>query len=192
MHLMAHSWGGLLAMKYAIAYPSNLNSLVLLNSMPANTELWREESQMIAGEITSEDSLKRQELVRSDLMQNNPAEAIERLLLISYRSQFNNPSLANSLDFYIPEDYMSRSRRFGNLMADLMDYDLHSDLDSLQVPTLLIYGESEPATTLSGPVLDSAVPNSELVIIQNSGHFPFIEQPEDFIREVESFLGRYQ
>lgn len=188
MHLMAHSWGGLLAMKYAIKYPSNLNSLVLLNSMPASTDLWREESQIIAGEITSEDSLKRQELVRSDLMQNNPTEAIEQLLLISYRSQFNNPSLADSLDFYIPEDYMSRSRKFSNLMAELMDYDLHDALDSLQVPTLLIYGESEPAVTLSGLDLDSTIQNSELVIIQDSGHFPFIEQPGDLIREIEQFL----
>ena len=37
IHLMAHSWGGLLAMKYTIKYPSNLSSLILLNSMPANT-----------------------------------------------------------------------------------------------------------------------------------------------------------
>ena len=60
VHLMAHSWGGLLAMKYALKYPENLKSMILLNSMPANTELWQEESRIIAQTVTREDSLKRQ------------------------------------------------------------------------------------------------------------------------------------
>lgn len=188
IHLMAHSWGGLLAMKYAIKYPANLNSLVLLNSMPASTEQWQEETQMVAQNASSEDSLKRQEIMSSDLFQTDPPEAIEQLLVLSFRNQFANPSLADSLHFYIPEDYMIRSQRFGNLMPDLMNYDLYSKLETLEIPTLLIYGESEPSVTISGPELKSAIPKSELIIIQNSGHFPFIEQPNQFIEEVKHFL----
>lgn len=190
IHLMAHSWGGLLAMKYAIKYPSQLNSLILLNSMPASTQLWQEESRLVAERTSPEDSLKRQEIMQSDLFQNDPSSAIEQLLIVSFRNQFQDPALADSLDFYIPDDYMVRSQRFGNLMPDLMNYDLHADLDSMHVPTLLVYGEGEPAATLSGSDLDSVIPNSELVIIEDSGHFPFIEQPEAFIREIEEFLNR--
>ncbi|MDX1640501.1 MAG: alpha/beta hydrolase [Balneolaceae bacterium] len=188
VHLMAHSWGGLLAMKYAIKYPSNLNSLILLNSMPASTDLWQKETQLVAQNVSSKDSLKRQEIMSSDLFQTDPQKAIEQLLILSFRSQFEDPSLADSLDFYIPEDYMMRSQQFGNLMADLMNYDLHSDLEDLQVPTLLIYGGSEPAATISGSELDTIIPNSELVLMQNSGHFPFIEQPEDFLAVIQDFL----
>lgn len=188
MHLMAHSWGGLLAMKYAIKYPSNLNSLVLLNPMPANTQDWREESQMVARRTTAEDSLKRREIMSSELFQNDPPKAIEQLLILSFRNQFKDRTLADSLDFYIPEDYMVRSQRFGNLMAELSNYDLHEELNSLDIPTLLVYGDNEPAVEMSGQKLDSTIPNSRLSIIQNSGHFPFIEQPDQFMSELQGFL----
>lgn len=189
VHLLGHSWGGLLAMKYAIKYPSNLNSLILLNSMPANTEDWRQESQMVARRTSVEDSLERQKIMSSELFQNNPPKAIEELLIISFRNQFENPALADSLDFYIPEDYMVRSRRFGSLMAELSNYDLYDPLSSLQIPTLLVYGSSEPAVEISGQKLESTISNSHLSVIQNSGHFPFIEQPDQLMNELKTFLG---
>jgi proline iminopeptidase len=189
IHLLAHSWGGLLAMKYAIKYPSNLSSLILLNSMPANTEDWRQESQMVARRTSAEDSLERQEIMSSDLFQNDPSKAIEQLLIISFRNQFKNPSLADNLDFYIPEDYMARSQRFGNLMTELSNYDLYDPLSSLQIPTLLVYGSEEPALEISGQKLDSTISNSRFSVIQNSGHFPFIEQPDQLMNELQTFLG---
>ncbi|MDX1671423.1 MAG: alpha/beta fold hydrolase, partial [Balneolaceae bacterium] len=61
VHLIAHSWGGLLAMKYALHYPGNLRKLILLNSMPASTELWNREEMMLAERMTRSDSLARVE-----------------------------------------------------------------------------------------------------------------------------------
>lgn len=188
IHLMAHSWGGLLAMSYALKYPSNLNSLELLNSMPASSDLWSEEEQILAQNISKEDSTKRQDLINSDLFKNDKPKAIEELLRLSFRNQFYNPSLADSLDFFIPDDYSIRSQRFGNIMVDIANYDLHPRLSSLRIPTLLIYGEIEPAVSLSGAKLDNTVPNSKLIVFKKSGHFPFVEQQDQFIKEVQAFL----
>lgn len=188
MHLMAHSWGGLLALKYAVKYSSNLNSLILLNSMPASSELWQEESRQVASRTSKQDSLRRREILSSDLFETEPSKAVEQLLILSFRNQFADPSLADSLNFYIPANYMTRSRLFGNLMVDLVDYDIRADLDPVTVPALLIYGDKEPAATLSGPDLRSVLSNSRLIIIQNSGHFPFIEQPDTLFSVLQSFL----
>lgn len=188
VHLIAHSWGGLLAMKYAIKYPSNLKSLILLNSMPASSELWHRETQIMGERVSEEDSLKRQEIINSDLFQTDPQQAIEQLLVLSFRNQFENLSMVDSLDFYIPADYMIRSQRFGNLMGELSNYNLHPALESLDTPTLLIYGENEPAINISGQKLHSILTNSELSVIQNSGHFPFIEESDLFLNELGVFL----
>lgn len=188
-HLMAHSWGGLLGMKYAIKYPDHLNSLILLNSMPASSELWQEENQMMAEQISEEDSLKRQEIINSNLFQTDPPKAIEELLIVSFRNQFEDPSLANNLNFYIPDDYLRRSQRFGYLMSELSVYNLHEELSALPVPILLIYGDNEPAVEMSGRNLNQILPNSKLSVIDRSGHFPFIEQPEAFIKELQMFLN---
>ena len=43
VHLLGHSWGGLIAMHYAIKHGTNLRSLTLSNSMSASSAIWQEE-----------------------------------------------------------------------------------------------------------------------------------------------------
>lgn len=188
VHVLGHSWGGLLAMKYAIAYPSHTKSLMLISSMAPTSELWHKEEAVIAKKSTTEDSLARQKIMQSDLFRENPPEAIKRLLQLSFRKQFYHTDNADSLNLYVPDDYMSRSRLFGNLMPDITDYDLTEELGQMNVPTLILYGSSEPAADLSGPVLNKHITDSEYVIIEESGHFPFIEQPVRFKENVLDFL----
>ncbi len=188
VHVLGHSWGGLLAMKYAIGYPSHTKSLMLISSMAPTSELWHKEEAVIAKKSTSEDSLARQKIMQSDLFRENPPEAIEQLLQLSFRKQFYNTDYADSLNLYVPDDYMSRSRLFGNLMPDITDYDLTEELKQMNVPTLILYGSSEPAADLSGPLLNKLITDSKYVIIEESGHFPFIEQPVRFKENILDFL----
>lgn len=189
VHLLGHSWGGLLAMKYAIGYPNRTESLMLINSMPPSSELWHKEEAILSTNLTKGDSLARQEIMQSDLFKAGSPKAIEQLLLLSFKKQFYNPKLIDSLDLYVPQDYMSRSRLLGNLMTDITQYNLLEDLERLSMPALVIYGASEPASGLSGPVLDETIPDSKLIIIKKSGHFPFIEQPDEFRKTIRNFLS---
>ena len=188
IHLTGHSWGALLAMKYALKYPSNLRSLVLLNAMPASSELWNREEEIIAERITREDRLRRQAIVTSDLFQDNRPKAVEELLLLFFRNQFQDETLTDSLDFEIPDDYSERGRRFGYIMNDIENYNLHPELSAMKVPTLLVYGSIEPATSISGPKLQQTLPNSEMIVIEDAGHFPFVEKPDLFLARLREFL----
>lgn len=189
VHILGHSWGGLLAMKYAIAYPSHINNLMLINSMAPTSELWQEEEAVLAASFTEADSLQRQEIIQSELFSENPPQAIKKLLELSFKKQFFDAEKADLLDLYVPDDYMARSRLFSYLMADISNYDLQDELQNLTIPTLIVYGDSEPAAEISGPVLNRLLPNSSYTIIDHSGHFPFIEQPEKFRQTVISFLN---
>ena len=63
-----------------------------------------------------------------------------------------------------------------------------ADLLAVTVPALIVYGDVEPAAEISGPSLDEALPNSELVIKHEAGHFPFIEQQQATIDAIRGFL----
>ncbi|MDX1673124.1 MAG: alpha/beta hydrolase, partial [Balneolaceae bacterium] len=173
---------------YALHYPGNLRKLILLNSMPASTELWNREEMMLAERMTRSDSLARVEIIQSEAFRKFQPKAIEELLLLSFRNQFFDGSKVDSLDFYIPDDYMERSRKFRNLMVDLAAYDLHDQLSVVKTPTLLIYGSMEPAVEISAPRLQKELPNSTLVIMDDTGHFPFVEKPDIFLQSVRAFL----
>jgi pimeloyl-ACP methyl ester carboxylesterase len=99
-------------------------------------------------------------------------------------------SLLPHLELYVPHDYAERSRQFGFMMKDLMSFDFTADLSAVTVPALIVYGDIEPAAGISGPSLDKALPNSELFVVQHSGHFPFIEQRQATMDVILDFLSK--
>ncbi len=63
VNLLGHSWGGLVAMFYAIKYPDNLSSLMLINSTLGSSG-WRNASFVLMARRTSpEDSIAQANLV---------------------------------------------------------------------------------------------------------------------------------
>jgi proline iminopeptidase len=190
IHLMAHSWGGLIAQHYAVAYGENLRSLILLNSMSASSRLWQDEEVALAQRDTPADSAARQGILDSEAFAAREPEAIAELLRVSFRPQFYDPSFTHQLVLYVPDDYTERSRQFGYMMVDLTEYDLHDALGDVTAPTLLVYGSDEPGAALGGAALHEALQYSTLVSIGNAGHFPFIEQPEEFFNQIRMFLNK--
>lgn len=188
IHLLAHSWGGLLAMRYALEHGEHLRSLILLDSMAASSELWREEEKLVAEKVTEEDRARRQAILASeDFAAGRPA-AIEKLLRLSFAAQFHDPSKVDGLRLYVPEDYVERSRRFSALRPDLESFDFHARLAGLEVPALVLYGASEPGAKLGGAALHATLPNSEWVLVPDAGHFPFVEQRDTVLAAVRKFL----
>ena len=190
IHLLGHSWGGLLAMQYAAEYPGQLRSLILSNSMPATSEAWQKEEAALARRITKADSALRETLLGSREMEKNPAKAIEKLLRLSFKPQFFQPRLLDSLPLYVPDDYLARSRAFSQLGPDLAGYNLEPALSRLRLPVLLLYGSHEPAAELSGPRLAKLISQAELTVIKHAGHFPFIEQPKAYFGRIRAFLAK--
>jgi proline iminopeptidase len=187
-HLMAHSWGGLLAMRYALAHEDRLRSLVLVSPMSASAALWQKEEEALAAQITAEDRAAREEIMASEGFRDRRPDAIRQLLLLSFRTQFHDPDKLQHLSLYVPEDYVERSRQFGFLAPELTAFDFHEDLHALSVPTLLVYGASEPGAEIGGKRLNESIEGSELRTLDAAGHFPFVEQPEAFFRVVAGFL----
>lgn len=189
VNLVGHSWGGLLAMKYAIKYPDKLKSLILLNSMAGSAELWQKESLMLADRSTAEDSIARAAIIQSEAFQQKRPEAYAELFRLSFLHQFSNPKLADSLTLVLPDDIQERSRKFNYLRSDLQDFDVHEALANVTCPTLLVFGDHEPSAQITAPKLKEAIPNSSLEILQACGHFPYIEQPEQFRTSLTTFIN---
>jgi len=188
IHLMGHSWGGLIAMNYAITHGKELQSLILMNSMPASWEVWQEENKRLAALADPADAEDMNRVLSSEAYARKEVSAFEELYRISFRAQFYDRRLVDSLSFYIAPDLDERRIKFGALMPELVNFDIHEELSSVTAPTLILYGAAELAASLSGQRLRLSIPDSKLIIIPNSGHFPFVEMPGAFQTTVLSFL----
>jgi proline iminopeptidase len=187
--VLGHSWGGFLAVRYAAAYPGEVERLILSNPMPPSTSVWQAEEQELAKRITRSDSLQRSQVLSSEAMKNNNVSAVNELMMLSFKTQFADTTLLNRLTINLPADYFTRSKVFRFLFPELMNYDLLPEVQKIDAPTLVIYGDYEPAATLSGPLYEDNLTNGELAIISGSGHFPFIENPSEFFEQIRRFIS---
>lgn len=188
LNIMAHSWGGLLAMKYAIKHPENTKLLILISSVGASSEISTMANQILAEQFTKEDSIRRVEIIQTDEFQKREPNAIESLMKIGFRHQFYNIAFLDSLNLSLNKDYIKTSQLLQNLAKDLTVYDFHSDLGKIQSPTLLVYGNYDPLTELAGIRIHESIEKSEFKILDNCGHFPFIEKQNEFKKAVMTFM----
>jgi len=58
------------------------------------------------------------------------------------------------------------------------------------VPTLLLWGKQDAVVPLSAAeVYQRSIKGSKVVTIDNCGHYPAVEQPAEFLKQVHAFLG---
>lgn len=188
VHVLAHSWGGLLALNYALRYPDGLRGLVLVSPMPPSATLWQEEQQRVAERVTAADSASMAQARSSEAFARGEPDGIRDALMAAYRIQFHDRSLADRLTLFVPEDYNARSRQFGYMMSDLMDFDLTDRLARIGAPTLIVYGDDEPGAGISGRILAEGIANATLATVPEAGHFAFVERPDAFLSLVTDFL----
>ena len=190
MNLMAHSWGGVLAMFYARKYPRNLKSLILVSTSPGSSELQQLSAPLLASRITQEDSLARAEILHSAAFKRRDASAMSDLFRIGFRAVFYNRNLIDSLTLQLPPSFAANSAKLRFLFNDLASYDLHADLARLTCPVLILHGDSDVIVPGALEKIRDNIRDCRLVTLENCGHFPFIEAPDEFFREVRDFLGR--
>ncbi|HWP81030.1 MAG TPA: alpha/beta fold hydrolase [Bacteroidota bacterium] len=189
MNLMGHSWGGLVAMWYAVTYPHNLKSLLLINSTSPRSEDRIIGMAEVSKRTTRQDSVDRAAILRSEDFRARKAEAFERLFRINFRALLADRRFADSLRLRFPPDYAVRNRVLQYLRKDLDSYDLTNDLRLIDVPTLILHGDSDPTPVEISRSLQSHIHGSTLVILERAGHFPFVEQPTAFRTAIDTFLN---
>ena len=64
-------------------------------------------------------------------------------------------------------------------------------LHRIDVPTLLIWGESDGLVSVSyAKAYRDMIPGAKLVVVPEAGHLPQVEQPDLFLDHVLSFAGK--
>ncbi len=86
-------------------------------------------------------------------------------------------------------DYRQASPLMRQTMVKCINEDLTALLPAVEVPVLLIWGSADTATPLSdGQLMEKAIPDAGLVVLEGAGHFAFAQQWGLCSRVLDSFL----
>ncbi len=188
VHLFGHSFGGLIAMQFAIAYPDKIKSLILCNSVAASKEFDALSAKKQREAMTDQDNQARSAIFASDHFKNGKPEAYELLFKIGFKRSFYDTLAVDKLELHLMSNFSKTSKLLYGLSPDLVAYDLHPALAKLSIPSLVIHGSADLIPDEVGKKLAATLPNAQYVVFEKSGHFPFIEEPDAFTETITSFV----
>ena len=202
--LLGHSYGGVLAQAYALKYQQNLGHLVLASTFHSTRQLNETFRRMMAA-MTPELRGRIEAMEKAGLYGNGKDYE---------KNRYTAPYMAAAWgDGYFP--YLYRRHPDANYdPADngKMSWDLYREmwgshgefvvdgnlasveyadrLGSLHVPTLIILGDHDECEPAIAQDMQRCIPGSKLVMLPQSGHMTFVDQPTLFLNAVEEFLGK--
>jgi proline iminopeptidase len=80
------------------------------------------------------------------------------------------------------------SLQIGTIMGLLGEWDWREMVHGLDAPVLTIHGDSDTLPLEGSRVWVSSLGNARLLVVEQAGHMPFVEQPEVFYPAVDTFL----
>jgi proline iminopeptidase len=169
--LLGHSYGGFLAQEYAVRHGEHLAGLILSDTAPA-----LDYPDVIGANAAARGTPEQLQMVGGGLSQ--PYNFVEDEAFAKVWEGIL-PLYFHHFDPKVGAEMNARTKYSGGAFAHgfakcLPTYNMLPRLGEIKTPTLIINGRDDwicpPA---QGPErIHAAIPNSKLVILENSGHFP--------------------
>jgi proline iminopeptidase len=181
--LAGYSWGGLLALLYAVEHPQRVERLALISPAPA----WREARQEFEHHFQQRNlsptlQSQRAALRESGLRERDPEAYARRAFELSVAPYFFRPERARNLT---PFRVTGRTQQ--EVWDSLGDYDLRPALSRLSIPALVLQGRDDVIPEESARTIAQLL-GADLHLLPDCGHVPYVEAFEDFVRLLNGFL----
>lgn len=196
MHLLGQSWGGMLAMEYALTHPAGLESLTIASS-PASMIQWVEEANRLREELGPD---VQEALLRHEAAGTYDSPEYKTAMQVFYdrhvcRVTPNPDYVRRSFDSIDrnPEVYhtMNGPSEF-HVVGTLKNWDIIPRLGEIDVPTLVTSGRFDEATPLIAGTVHEGIRGSRWAMFEESSHMPHAEEPERYMAVLDAFLSEIE
>jgi proline iminopeptidase len=189
--VMGWSHGGMVAMQFAFTYPDSLSKLILVDT------------SAYFGEFLSDVEATVQEFKNEPWFEKSLA-ALKAEWAGEYQTDDDMARLwAEEMKFYFKqfdaraEAYHGRTKDLPVRVPPLKTFndkeaatmDLRPQLKNISTPTLVIVGRHDFITNVAmAEEMIKHIPQAQLEIFEDSGHFALVEEPEKFYRVIQEFV----
>lgn len=165
-NIIAHSFGGRVAIWLAANFPEMVNKLVLVNS---------------AG-IKPRRTLKY--YIKMAIVKTG-----KRILLLPIYGRYGQSLLNNLYRLVGSKDYQQQTGIMRATLVKVVNEDLRWLLPKVIAPTLLIWGEDDKDVPLCyAKIMEKEIKDAGLVVLKGAGHFSYLDRFSDFCLVVSKFF----
>jgi len=175
--LIGHSWGGYVAMTYALRYPANVEAMILVDSVAAKIA----STEYLFGALFPDIAVQLR-----GLSAEYP-EQVQMYIRLTTAMSFYSPEIRDRIIAAMGR--VGYNSRLEVLEKEAEAHDLTGELRALAMPVLVTTGrfDANVAPRIAW-TLHQAIPRSSLVVFERSGHYPMLEEPERFVAVIDEFL----
>lgn len=192
--LMGHSWGGFLAMNYAVKHPEKISSLILLNTAPADYK----GQQAVGDEFTKKTQHldpRINTLFKKDDLEKMKAPEISKLYKTLFSVYFYNQNDVNKLTLNMSETSAQSGLKVIEYMSQTNSWmtpniNLFPKLKKLKTPTLIVHANQDIIPLWTAQAIKEAIPHSQIIYIDQCGHFPYIEKASPLFSAITTFITK--
>jgi proline iminopeptidase len=187
--LFGHSWGGYLAMAYAARHPDRVRRLIICDSAAPKIG----DTVFLFKDVFPETNARQDALEFANQLGDSVATRnsfLEYLSMLFYDPQKRDAYMAKTIPTFNREVRNYDKRVNEAVWNDVQRFDLNPELPKLAMPTLVITGRFDMNVAPSVAwKIHRAIPGSRFVVFERSGHMPFYEEPDVFVKTMEEFLA---
>jgi proline iminopeptidase len=194
--LLGHSWGGILAMEYALAHQENLKGLVISNMMSSCPDYGKYAQDVLAKQMDPKvlDTLRQLEANKDFgnpkymelLMPNFYTKHILRLPLDEWPEPVNRSFGKINQSLYVT---MQGPSEFG-IAGKLVNWDRKADLPKITVPTLTIGGAHDTMDPEHMKWMATQVKSGTYLHCANGSHMSFYDDQATYFKGLLDFLKK--
>jgi len=181
--MLGHSWGGYLSMAYSARHPEHIAHLMIVDSAAPKFS----DTLFLFAQIFPEITERRNAYAFADAMGDkaaSDASTHDYLTMLFYSAEKRDAFVAQMGAGAFHEEVLQA------VTSDLPHFDLNPEIAKFKFPVLVITGRYDiNVAPLVAYKIHQAISGSRFVVFEKSGHIPFYEEPDAFVRATEDFLA---
>jgi proline iminopeptidase len=193
-YLLGHSWGGILAMEYALKYQQNLKGLIISNMMASAPEYGKYADEVLAKQMDPKvlETIRSIEAAKDFanpkymelLYPNFYMEHILRMPVESWPEPVNRSFAKMNQSLYVT---MQGPSEFG-ISGKLEQWDVKASLKNITVPTLVVGAKHDTMDPTHMEWMSKEVKNGSYLFCPNGSHMSMYDDQEVFMKGLISYL----
>ncbi len=187
--VLGHSFGALVAIEYARRYPDETKALILMNPVEPGSRYRDATAERQRALRTPEDARELEELRASEGFEARDPATLSQVYRVSFRQLLRDRERVSDLELDLAPSTAKNGQDVARLLGSSMGaVDWWDRLEHIQAPTLVLHGRYDAPPLEMSQSLAEAFPVGTLQVL-NTGHFPYVEDPQALLAAVSGFFA---